>query len=154
VVANYAELLAERFNADKEVVELAAYLHDFSVIVDPETANEHHIAGADLAERILTEYSLPKDKIEKVKQCILTHSSPIQVGEGDCEAVCLSNADAMAQIAKPAFWLYVNYSIWKNSYRQGVKAYLDWIDGNWKGLIAPAKEYVGDRYLKVKEILY
>ncbi|MCX7711551.1 MAG: HD domain-containing protein, partial [Clostridia bacterium] len=46
VVANYAELLAERFNADKEVVELAAYLHDFSVIVDPETANEHHIAGA------------------------------------------------------------------------------------------------------------
>lgn len=46
-VVKNAELLAEKYNADKEVVIIAAWLHDIASITDYSLYEMHHIHGAD-----------------------------------------------------------------------------------------------------------
>lgn len=72
-VVNYSKILAEKLGADKEVVEIAALLHDYAGILNKDFYPEHHIHGARLAEEILIGYNYPKDKIECVKHCIYAH---------------------------------------------------------------------------------
>lgn len=66
-----AKKLAEKLNADVELVEIAAWLHDIGAIIYGR--KNHHITGAKIAEEKLKELNYPKDKIEKVKICILNH---------------------------------------------------------------------------------
>lgn len=48
VVKNGA-LLAEKYGADKEIVMVAAWLHDIASITDGSLYEEHHIYGAEMA---------------------------------------------------------------------------------------------------------
>jgi len=66
-----AKKLAKRLNADVEVVEIAAWLHDIGSIICGR--ENHHITGAQIAEKKLKELGYPEEKIEKVKKCILNH---------------------------------------------------------------------------------
>lgn len=153
VVHEYALKLAKILGADREIVELAAYLHDLSVVFDINTVNVHHIASAEYAEKVLMEQGYPNDKILKVKSCILNHSAPVQIGINTNEEVCLANADAISQMLKPAYWLYVSYIIWKRSYAEGLASYKDWMNNNWNGLSNPGKELVEENYRYLKQYL-
>jgi len=52
-VVQEALVLAKKYNADTEIVELAAMLHDIVLIAKNGTRKEHHITGAEMAETIL-----------------------------------------------------------------------------------------------------
>ena len=54
-VVKNAEILAEQYGADKEVVMIAAWLHDIASITDYSLYELHHIHGAEMARRILKE---------------------------------------------------------------------------------------------------
>ena len=41
-VVGHSLFLAKKLGADKEAVELAAYLHDYSSLLDHNTAKDHH----------------------------------------------------------------------------------------------------------------
>jgi uncharacterized protein len=106
-VVKYAEELADELGADKEVVSIAAWLHDIgSVIYGRE---DHHLTGAKIAEEKLKELNYPEEKIELVKKCILNHrgsqdNNPETIEEkiiSDADA--LSNFDNIAGIFKAAF---------------------------------------------------
>ncbi len=153
VMADYAQKLAEHYGADQEIVQISAYLHDIAFVRDPNTRAEHHILGAEIAARILSDKGYPEDKALLVKQCILTHSEPRPVGQDPIEAVCVSNADAMSQIARPAFWLYYFYGYWQYGYGEGKQAYVQWIEENWRGLVEPARESIAEKYRLVKAAL-
>ena len=60
-VVKNAEILAEKYGADKETVIIAAWLHDIASITDYAMYEEHHKYGAEL------EYSLYTAKAGKVK---------------------------------------------------------------------------------------
>ncbi|MBU4070020.1 MAG: HD domain-containing protein [Nanoarchaeota archaeon] len=66
-----AKKLAEELNADIELVEIAAWLHDIGSIISGR--ENHHITGAKIAEEKLNELNYPQEKIEKIKICILNH---------------------------------------------------------------------------------
>jgi putative nucleotidyltransferase with HDIG domain len=74
VVHDYACRLAEFLGADREAVELAAYLHDISAIQDFGNLARHAEISAETAEKILKDKSFNSEKIETIKRCII----PIQ----------------------------------------------------------------------------
>ena len=52
-VVKNAEILAVKYGADKEVVMIAAWLHDIASITDYSLYDLHHIHGAEMASDIL-----------------------------------------------------------------------------------------------------
>ena len=92
-VLDIALKLAERYNADKKVIELAAYLHDIGKIRGLES---HAESGAKIAEEKLREFGCPEDKIQKVKHCVLSHRGSQLIEPETVEAKIVADADALA----------------------------------------------------------
>lgn len=94
IVVKYALELAEKEKADKEVVEISAWLHDIGSIMGD--YKNHHETSARIAEELLTKLNYSKDKIEKVKAYILSHRGSIPMHKESKEAQILADADVMA----------------------------------------------------------
>lgn len=93
-VHKYAKQLAEKLNSDLEIVELAAWLHDIGSIICGR--ENHHITGAEIAEKKLRELNYPEDKIEKVKHCILSHRGSQGINAETVEAKIIKDADSLS----------------------------------------------------------
>ena len=91
---SYAKKLAEQLNADIEVVELAAWLHDIGSIM--RGRKDLHITGAEIAEKKLRELGYPENKIEKVKKCILNHRGSVNIQKESAEEQIIADADALS----------------------------------------------------------
>ena len=106
-MVNYAEKLADELGGDKEVILIAAWLHDIGSIIHGR--DDHHITGAKIAEEKLKELQYPAEKIELVKKCILNHRGSQQNERSSieeqivAEADVMSNFDNIAGIFKAAF---------------------------------------------------
>lgn len=153
VVGCYAALLAARLGADAEVVELAALLHDYAAVLDLSTLPDHPAAGARLARTLLVDRQYPEARAELVADAILRHSQPIAVGGASAEAVCLSNADAMAQIAMPVYWLFFAFRVRGLDYETGKRWYAERVRQNWEALIPEARTLLADRHAHVARAL-
>ncbi len=84
--------IVEREGGNREIVELAALLHD----IGRESALEknHAASSANLAVTILKKYGYPPEVIEAVQHCILVHS--LEMGEPETlEAKILFDADKL-----------------------------------------------------------
>ena len=93
-VEKYALELCEREeDIDREIVMLAAWLHDIGTIMGD--YENHHISGARIAGKFLEDLNYPADRIERVKHCILVHRGSKAGKPETREAQILINADAM-----------------------------------------------------------
>lgn len=86
--------LAKKYHADMEIVQLGALLHDIALILQIGTKIDHHIHGKKIAEEILSEYSYPTDKMNKVCNCIYNHRS--SKNATTIEELCVADADILA----------------------------------------------------------
>ena len=120
-----AKELARNYGADIEIVEIASLLHDLAAIKDESKRKEHHIYGAEEAEKILKSYDYPEDRIERVKKCILNHRGSVNNKKGSMEEVCVADADAMAHIKEIGSLFYVAYKEMDLDIDQGT----EWIKG-------------------------
>lgn len=93
-VYNLSRELAKKLDADLEVVELAAWLHDIGAIFNGR--ENHHITGALIAEKKLNELGYPEQRIEIVKRCILNHRGSISNEKCSVEEQIIADADAMS----------------------------------------------------------
>ena len=91
---NYAVELAKRLGADVEIVDIAAWLHDIGSIINGR--ENHHITGADIAERKLKELMYPEERIGRVKACILNHRGSINNSRISLEEQIISDADTIS----------------------------------------------------------
>lgn len=147
LVHKYCLLLAEQLHAKKEVVELAAYLHDYGRVAMPDREHEHHLTGADLAQEILEKEGYDAETIRHVQACIRTHRGSVDLKPDTLEAQIVANADAMAHVdALP--WLFkVRYA--KGESPQTATAWLQKkLERNWaKKLTLPeARALVKEKY--------
>ena len=97
-VIKKALLLAEKYNADKDIVEIAAIFHDYADLLDMNNRDKHHILGAELAEKILQQDGFNQDFIDKVKLCILNHRASVVKEKFSNEEICVADADAMSHL--------------------------------------------------------
>ncbi|HYE12782.1 MAG TPA: HD domain-containing protein [Patescibacteria group bacterium] len=152
-VVKHAKQLAEKLNADTEIVEIAALLHDYAGIKDSSMTKEHHIYGAVEAERILNDFGYPEDKIQIVKDCIITHRGSVPMKRLTAEAECIASADAMThvfQVPSLLHLVYVNYGM---GIDEGKEWVLNKIERSMNKLCPEAREMVHEQYMKVKEVL-
>ncbi|PLW80780.1 hypothetical protein C0585_00750 [Candidatus Woesearchaeota archaeon] len=84
--------LAKRFDADVEVCEVSAWLHDIAKLEG--TRENHHVIGSKRAEEILIDEGYDNVFIEKVKDCILYHSSDKKYVPRTLEEKIVACADA------------------------------------------------------------
>ncbi len=154
VVAEYAANLAAILGADRAIVELAAYLHDLSAVRDASTLPNHASASAQLAAQLLSERGCSPEIVDAVARCVVTHSSPIPLGGGTSEEVCISNADAMAQIARPAYWSYYVFGVRKQPFEDGCLWLRRLYQTKWDSLIPPARDLIRNRVALTEELIF
>lgn len=152
-VVEYARQLAHKLGADAEVVEIAALLHDYAGIKNSALCEEHHIHGALEAERLLTEFTYPAEKIEKVKHCILSHRGSVAAERLSPEAECIASADAMSHIFQVASMLHLAYAKLGMGVDDGKAWVMSKIERSWQKLCPEAKEMMRDNYLSIRKIL-
>lgn len=150
-VIEHSKLLAKKFNADEEVLELAAWLHDMRKMkgIYP----DHHIFGAKDAEIILRENGYPEETIQKVTHCILTHSTDKNYPPQSIEAKIFSSADALSYFDHFLSFAHWVYYIEKMTIPQGREVLLKKFQGAWDKLMPEAKEIGKEKYDAILLIL-
>jgi len=93
-VVKYAKMLAEKLNADSEIVEISAWLHDIGSIIYGR--DNHHITSSEIAETKLLEIGYSREKIERVKHCIIAHRGSKSIKRETLEAQILADADSLS----------------------------------------------------------
>lgn len=108
-VVKNAEMLAESYDADQEVVIIAAWLHDIASITNYELYEDHHIHGAEIAEDMLQKFGYPPDKIKHVQKCIRNHRGSVLNSKTTIEEICVADADAISHFDNVPSLLYLAY---------------------------------------------
>jgi HD superfamily phosphodiesterase len=105
VVAN-CKMLAIELNdedagqLDMDALVLAAYLHNISTV--EYGFQDHHIKSAEMAVNFLRKLDVPADRIKKVEQAILIHTSmvpPERRASGPLEGRVLFDADKLGRLS-------------------------------------------------------
>ena len=146
--------LAGSLGADTAVVETAALLHDIAALRDYAAIANHHLDGALIAETILSAEGYSRIMIDRVTECIREHSAPVAIGKGSLESVCLSNADAVAQMTRPCYWLYYAFKVKMFSFTEGRAWYRSRLESHRAALIPLARELYGGEYERIYMALY
>ena len=151
-VIDISHKLAEKLEANIEIVEVAALLHDIGRIrFGPEN---HEITGAQEAKIILENFKLDEIFISKVIECIETHSNKGDRIPNSLEAKILSNSDAVSHINAVPYFFYsaglkgeplTETIIWVNK-----KIRHDW---EKKLTLPEARDIVQDRYAAANLLL-
>lgn len=144
LVAHYGLKLAMATGADPEIVELAAYLHDFSYVMDHTDFIHHETKGMALAEKLLRQFNYSADKLEKVKLCILNHSTISRACSSSPEESCIANADVMSLIARPDYW--IKSSPLTRQMQDNSRWYFEQIEKSWPYMMDSARAVVEDKY--------
>jgi uncharacterized protein len=156
-VVKNALMLAEKLNADKEVVEVAAYLHDIGRASKRDEfvkENEHHTIGAKKTREILAGFGCDEEFIKKVEHCVLTHRGRKGPDPETIEAEIIANADAMAHY-DTFLDLFAFFLESGESFEDSIKNIDKKMKRNWeKKLTLPeAKEMVKEKYHAINLIL-
>lgn len=138
-------------DADMEVIELAAWLHDIGSIINGR--KNHHITGAQIAEEKLRELNFNQEKIEKIKQCILSHRGSQNIARDSKEAQIIADADALSAfdnisgLFKAAIF---NEGLGQIEARDSIKEKLT---NSWLKLSPNAKKFIEHKYLAAMILL-
>ena len=146
LVARNGKRLAPLFDADPEIVEIAALLHDYASVKDEALYAEHHVHGPVEAEKILMRLGYPPARIEAVKHAIAAHRASVRVAQRSPEAVCLANADAMTHIEQVPSLLHLVFV----QHGMGIDEGAAWVraklERSWTKLTPEVQALVRDRY--------
>lgn len=144
-VVQYAEKLADELGGDKEIVLLAAWLHDIGSIVYGRA--DHHVTGAKIAEEKLRELDYPLDKIEKVKECIRTHRGSQGLSAETLEAQILVEADTLSAFNDLTGLFQAAFQYEKLPREDAKKSVRQKLQNKWKQLrFEKSKQIIRPRY--------
>lgn len=155
-VAKNAELLAEKYGADKEVTVIAAWLHDIASVTDISLYKEHHIHGAEMAEEILERFGYDKEKTALVKKCIINHRGSIKSTDGikkTMEEICVADADAISHFDSIPSLLFLAYSTNGMDHNAGIEFVVGKLKRSYAKLSDGSREFYRSKYENAMEIL-
>ena len=147
----YAKQLAEETGADKEIVELAVWLHDIASIRGE--YENHHVSGAEHAEELLTKYEYPLERIEPIKHCILAHRGSKEIPRETIEAKCIADADAMSHFDNISSLFNLALVTRKLNAEESKKFVKNKLERSWNKLSSGAKAMIKTQYDAAMQIL-
>ena len=153
VVKNAIEL-AKKYNADIEVVELGALLHDISVPSKYGTMKEHHIYGEKIADELLTNLNYPQDKKELVKKCVLNHRSSGKANRNTVEEQCVADADVIAHFDRIPSLFSLVYKDKNMPIEEGKEYVKRKLERDYEKLSSMSKKLLKDRYEMIMKVLF
>ncbi len=95
LVREYAVELVKIENADIEVCEMAALLHDIGKC---KRRKNHHITGRNLADKFLESMDIPEEKKKLILKCILKHRSRFSSEDNEIEVKVIQSADCLGAL--------------------------------------------------------
>jgi len=104
VVETALELSQHYPDADRDVIEAAAWLHDVGHNKKPVKENEHHLRAKEIAEPFLIRVSFPREKIPAVLHCVESHRTRKPPNPSTIEAKIVASADNLSHF-KDFQWL-------------------------------------------------
>lgn len=144
-VVEIACKLARELDADIEVVEIAAYLHDITKIT--EKRENHHITGAEYAENFLMKYNMDAKKIEQIKNCIKKHRGSSEFTRDTIEEKIVATADAVAHIEHPLTLFYAWYGRRQCQIDEGADGIIKKLERSWDKIeFDDIKEKLKEKY--------
>ena len=153
-VVKKAKDLAIKYGSDLEIVELAALLHDVSIIAAVGPRDEHHIYGASLAEKLLKKYNYPKDRLERVKQCILNHRGSVALEKNTIEEEIIADADAIAHFDNIPILFYTALRRKNLNMEDSKKWVKKKLTNDYNKLSSRTKLELKDRYENIVKVLF
>lgn len=144
---------AKNYGADKEIVALAALLHDIASVTNKDYTEEHHIIGAKIAEELLIEESYPRDKIELIQKCIFNHRGSKLMHKNTPEEICIADADAMAHFYSIPSLLSMVYKEKQLSIDEGKEFVKNKLNRSYNKLSSKGKTLVEQQYEAAKLLL-
>ncbi len=153
-VVENAVKLAKEYGADVEIVELGALLHDIAMPSEYGERDEHHIYGAKIAEDLLTKLNYPKDRIEKVKNCVLNHRGSTNTPRNTIEEQCVADADVIAHFDCIPTLFSLVYKKMNLSITDGKEYAKRKLEKDYNKLSPRTKEKLKERYNKIMEVLF
>jgi len=141
-VIEISKEMAEKYDADIEVVWLSAILHGIARLNDEDPHDE---IGAKKAEEILNSKGFSEEMIKKVSRGILTHRCRKYLPE-NLEEKILASADAISHFKVPFYLWHFKFS--QNKYVDIFSKNLEKIDRdfNEKIFFADEKEMIRKEY--------
>lgn len=141
------------YNANKDIVSLAALLHDIAAITSKDYIEDHHIIGAQIAEELLQEYNLEKEELELIKKCILNHRGSKLSEKTTNEEICVADADAMAHFYGVASLFRMVYVEKNMSVDEGIEFVQKKLERSYNKLSEKGKEIIKPEYEAAKILL-
>lgn len=153
-VVKNAKELAQKYNADMEIVELGALLHDIAVPSEYGDIEEHHIYGEKIAEELLTKLKYPREKIELVKKCVLNHRGSTKLNRESIEEQCVADADVIAHFDCIPDLFSLVYHDKNMNIKDGAEYVKKKLERDFEKLSPASKERLKDRYYTTMKILF
>jgi len=143
--------LGRKLGADREVLELAALLHDHASVSDLKLYKNHHIHGAREAGEILKKLNFPDEKIKQVQKCIKNHRGSVKSKRTTIEEKILASADAMSHFTNLADMFYLTFHIHQYRTREGALWLKRKLARSWKKIMPEGREMIkNDRAVAFK----
>ena len=145
--------LADRYNADRAVVEVAAIFHDYANLIDYANSDMHHILGAQYAEEILQKDGYNQEFIDRVKACIENHRASVVREKYTIEEICVADADAISHLDS-----VVELICWRAYLGEDIQTANAFVKNKIRKSYAKmsdeTKEYMKDKYNAIMDILF
>lgn len=153
-VVQNAIKLANEYGADVEIVELGALLHDIAMPSEYGEREQHHIYEAEIAEQLLTELDYPKERIEKVKNCVLNHRGSKNKPRNTIEEQCVADADVIAHFDCIPSLFSLAYKEINLSVSDGKEYVRNKLERDYNKLSPRTREILEDRYKNIIDVLF
>ena len=148
-VYKYVVMLSKDRNVDREVLELAALLHDISMTDMALDRSRHNEYGAEIAEQLLRENNYPEDKTQLVKRCILNHSKRRQQYRSTEEEQIRVDADGLSHFDVVKTLYSLPSKVMGLSEEDSVRFVQDKLTGDYNELSDDLKYLVKEKYDRV-----
>lgn len=151
-MVRHAVDLAEALGADKEVVELAAWLHDIGSI--KYGREDHHLTGCELAAQKLTEIKYPEEKKAIIIKCIMNHRGSQKRKRNSLEEKIIADADALSNFENIAGIFKAAFVYENKTQGEAKKSVRKKLERKWEQLhFDRSKEIIKPKYNAVKILL-
>ncbi len=153
VVKNAVEL-AKEYNADVEIVQLGALLHDIAMPSEYGPREEHNVYGVEIAEELLTKLKYPEDRKERVKECVLRHRGSKDLPRNTIEEQCVADADVMAHFDCLPSLFHLVYNEMNLSVNEGEEYLKKKLERDYNKLSERTRKMIKDRYNNILKVLF